>query len=299
MEPFTLSWVIGSEDDGKLVREFLKAKDISKIALTDIKFNGGKIVVNSQEVTVRTILKVDDVVKVIFPIEHPSEEMVEENLPLSIVFEDDYLLIINKQAFMPTIPSREHPRGSLANALLHYYKKQGIGSTIHIVNRLDRDTTGLLIVAKHRYTHHLFSKQQKATLIRRTYEAIVEGELKEDVGNINAPIGRKDTSIIEREVREDGQEAITQYEVLNRFKGFTHVSLTLQTGRTHQIRVHMSHIGHPLLGDELYGGGKELIFRQALHSRTLTFTHPITSQPLSFSASLPEDMQQVLRSVVE
>jgi 23S rRNA pseudouridine1911/1915/1917 synthase len=299
MEPFTLSWIIGNAEDGKLVREFLKAREISKTALTDIKFSGGKILVNSQPVTVRSILKEDDVVEVIFPIEHPSEEMIKEKLPLSIVFEDDYLLIINKQAFMPTIPSREHPRGSLANALLHYYHEQGIGSTIHIVNRLDRDTTGLLIVAKHRYTHHLFSKQQKATLIKRTYEAIVEGELEEDIGTIHAPIGRKDTSIIEREVREDGQEAITQYEVLKRYKGFTHVSLTLQTGRTHQIRVHMSHIGHPLLGDELYGGGKQLINRQALHSRTLTFTHPITAEALSFNAPLPKDMLLMLKGGVE
>jgi 23S rRNA pseudouridine1911/1915/1917 synthase len=295
VERFRLNWETDQLDEGKLVRQFLKERDISKAALTDIKFKGGHILVNSLPATVRHVLKEGDKIEVIFPMELPSEEMIKEKLPLSIIYEDNYLLIVNKQAYMPAIPSREHPTGSLANALLYYYDQQSLASTIHIVNRLDRDTTGLLIVAKHRYIHHLFSKQQKVSLIKRTYEAIVKGELNKDIGTINAPIGRKEISIIEREVREDGQEAITQYEVLKKYKDFSHVSLRLQTGRTHQIRVHMSHIGHPLLGDELYGGSRLLIHRQALHSRELSFTHPITNEELTYTAPLPDDMLHILQ----
>ncbi|WP_456275848.1 RluA family pseudouridine synthase [Bacillus sp. AK128] len=296
MERFQLSWEVNKENEGKLVRDFLKEREISKTALTDIKFRGGEILVNLFPVTVRYQLKDGDHLQVIFPIELPSEELRKEDLPLSVAFEDDYLLVVNKTANIPTIPSREHPRGSLANALLYYYDQKNIGSTVHIVNRLDRDTSGLLIVAKHRYTHHLFSKQQKASLIKRTYEALVHGQVLEDSGTIQAPIGRKDTSIIEREVREDGQTAVTDFEVLKRYKEFTHVALRLETGRTHQIRVHMSYIGHPLLGDELYGGSKLFITRQALHSREISFLHPITGEQLTLSTPLPIDMEQVLQS---
>nr|WP_272495661.1 RluA family pseudouridine synthase [Bacillus pinisoli] len=272
----------------------MKDKEISKTALTDIKFNGGHILVNHVPITVRYELKKGDILHVVFPPEVPSTDMVKENIPLNIPYEDDYLLIINKQPYMSTIPSREHPNGSLANALLYYYEQQQIGSTVHIVNRLDRDTSGLLIVAKHRYTHHLFSKQQKSSSIKRTYEALVHGVMSENKGTIKAPIGRKDTSIIEREVREDGQEAITHFHVIQHYKEFTHVSVSLETGRTHQIRVHMAHIGHPLLGDDLYGGKRDFITRQALHSRTLSFHHPITHEKILITSDLPNDMKKVL-----
>ncbi|KAA0546719.1 RluA family pseudouridine synthase [Bacillus sp. BGMRC 2118] len=280
-----------------LVREFLKKQEISKVALTDIKFGGGDILVNNVSVTVRYVLREGDVLKVLFPPEKRSDDLLSENIPLHIVYEDAYLLVINKPPFMSTIPSRDHPTSSLANALLYYYEQKNIQSTVHIVNRLDRDTSGLLIVAKHRYTHHLFSKQQKVREIHRRYEAFVHGQIKQDCGTIQAPIGRKEDSIIEREVREDGQDAVTHFEVLARYKGFVHVSLKLETGRTHQIRVHMSHLGHPLLGDDLYGGKRELIARQALHSTELSFTHPITKENLHFEISLPEDMMSLNKDV--
>jgi 23S rRNA pseudouridine1911/1915/1917 synthase len=294
VKPFKLDWLISKQDSDKLIREFLKEKEVSKTALTDIKFNGGQINVNKIPATVRYKLKEGDFLELVFPPETPSEGILREDIPLSVVFEDDYLLVINKPPFMSTIPSREHPTGSLANALLYYYDKHGIASTVHIVNRLDRDTSGLLIVAKHRYTHHLFSKQQKVAGINRRYEAIVHGIVELDNGTIDAPIGRKETSIIEREVRSDGQAAVTHFEVIDRYKEFSRVSLRLETGRTHQIRVHMSHLGHPLLGDDLYGGVRTLIARQALHSCELTFVHPITNEQKTFKSPLPEDMSRVL-----
>lgn len=294
-EQFTLTWTVSEKDAGRLVREFLKEHDISKTALTDIKFNGGDILVNGQHVTVRYPLKQGDVLSVLFPPEVPSEGLTAENIPLDIVYEDEYILVINKPPFLSSIPSREHPTGSLSHALLHYYEKHHIASTIHLVNRLDRDTSGLLIVAKHRYVHHLFSKEQRHHNIHRIYRALVHGVLPADNGTIDAPIGRKSESIIEREVRPDGQHAVTHYEVLERLDDCTYVQLKLETGRTHQIRVHLSYLGYPLLGDELYGGRRCKIERQALHSYELNFYHPILQKAFSFTAEIPEDMKRLVK----
>jgi 23S rRNA pseudouridine1911/1915/1917 synthase len=292
---FTLRWTITEKDEGVLVREFLKKHHISKTALTDIKFNGGDILVNGEHVTVRYSLKEGDMLSVLFPPEVPSEGLAAENIPLEIVYEDDYILVINKPPFLSSIPSREHPTGSLSHALLYYYEQQGIASTIHLVNRLDRDTSGLLIVAKHRYVHYLFSKEQQRHTIQRTYRAIVHGILAADEGTVDAPIGRKSESIVEREVREDGQHAVTHYKVLQRSDDFTYVALKLETGRTHQIRVHMAHLGHPLLGDELYGGRREKIKRQALHSYELRFYHPILQKEYIFTTEIPADMKKIVK----
>ena len=294
LKQFTLTWRITEKASNVLLRDFLKDNKVSKAALTDIKFRGGNILVNGYPVTVRYVLQVDDVLVIQFPLEKPSNELMPENIPLQIVYEDDYILVVNKPAFMSTIPSREHRAGSLAHAILHYYNQIGLLSTIHVVNRLDRDTSGLLIVAKHRHVHHLFSELQKSADIKRRYEAVVHGLLEYNVGTIDAPIGRKQDSIIEREVRSDGQHAITHYTVLDYLSDKTHVSLQLGTGRTHQIRVHLSYLGHPLLGDTLYGGKRERINRQALHCCEVCFFHPILEKELSFTVSLPEDIKTLL-----
>jgi 23S rRNA pseudouridine1911/1915/1917 synthase len=291
---FSLSWTVHEEDADRLLREFLIQQAISKAALTDIKFRGGQITVNGVEVTVRERLQKGDRVMVIFPPEVSSAGLLAEVLPLQITYEDDYLLVVAKQAAMNTIPSREHPRGSLANAIAGYYKELGLAATIHIVTRLDRDTSGLVLVAKHRHIHHLLSQQQKQGDVKRRYQAIAEGVIASDEGRIEAPIGRKDTSIIEREVREDGQYACTVYRVLARSESHTYLELRLLTGRTHQIRVHMAYLGHPLAGDDLYGGTRGKISRQALHCSALTFTHPVTKQRMSFAEALPEDITNLL-----
>jgi 23S rRNA pseudouridine1911/1915/1917 synthase len=294
LKSFVLTWNITEKDEEKLVREFLKEQHISRTALTDIKFHGGGIYVNGKFVTVRHVLRAGEVLEVHFPPEQRSADMVPQPLPLSIVYEDDYLLVVNKPPFMSTIPSREHPTGTLANALLYYYDQQQLPTTIHVVTRLDRDTSGLLLVAKHRHVHHLLSELQKQGQIKRRYEAVCHGRLSQDKGTIDAPIGRKSDSIIEREVREDGQRAVTHFQVIKRMQHYTHVSLQLETGRTHQIRVHMSHIGHPLVGDELYGGSREKLSRQALHSKELSFFHPFVKKEYCFQSDLPDDMKRLI-----
>ncbi|HZH58392.1 MAG TPA: RluA family pseudouridine synthase [Metabacillus sp.] len=291
---FHLEWNIKKEEAGMLVFDFVKAKKISKRALTDIKFNGGDILVNAEHVTVRHKLKEGDVLTVIFPEEERGSGLHADKVPFDIVYEDQHCLVINKPPFVPSIPSREHIRGTLANGLIHYYEKHNIPSTIHIVNRLDKDTSGLMLVAKHRFAHSLFSAQQKNKEIHRTYEAFVHGVIKQDCGTISSPIGRKKDSIIEREVCIDGQEAVTHYQVVQRLNDKTLVRLVLETGRTHQIRVHMSSIGHPLCGDQLYGGNEMEIKRQALHSSQLTFWHPLLEKQLKFQAEMPEDMNKLL-----
>lgn len=291
---FQIKWIIDQNNAGKLIKDFLKEEEISRTALTDIKFKGGSILVNGEEVNVRYKLKQDELLIVIFPPEYPSEGVKGEKIPLKILFEDDYLLVLNKPAGMSTIPSREHPSGSLANALVGYYDQIGLSATSHIVTRLDRDTSGIVLVAKHRHVHHLFSKDQQSGKVKRTYEAFAKGIVVSDCGMVDQPIGRKEDSIIEREVRADGQYACTHFKVIERHAVFTHIELQLETGRTHQIRVHMSFLGHPLLGDDLYGGERVLIDRQALHCKQINFIHPFLGREMTFTAPLPVDMKVLL-----
>ncbi|WP_035349748.1 RluA family pseudouridine synthase [Fictibacillus gelatini] len=292
---FKISWKVTEAESGMMLREFLRVhKKISKSALTDIKFSGGVLQVNGEDVTVRKVLAQGDFVEVIFPPEKVSEHMESEEMPLDILYEDDHLLIVNKPPGIPTIPSRYQNFGSLAQGVLSYYEKNGIQSTFHAVNRLDRDTSGIVIIAKHRFAHALLSEQQKNKTLKRTYIAVVHGLITEKTGVITGKIGRNPNSIVERMVREDGQEAITHYSVIDERDDKSTVTLQLETGRTHQIRVHMAYIGHPLIGDDLYGGTKEEIDRQALHSYQASFFHPFLEKEIEVTAPLPSDMRKLM-----
>jgi 23S rRNA pseudouridine1911/1915/1917 synthase len=292
---FEISWVVTEDEASVLLREFLKNKQISKAALTDIKFHGGALFVNEKEETVRKALSKGDVVKVYFPPEKQSESMEAEEIKLEVVYEDEHFLIVNKPPGMPTIPSLYQPKGSLAAGVLFYYQQNDIPATFHAVNRLDKDTSGIVLVAKHRFAHSLMSKQQREKTIKREYIALVHGKMKYESGIINSPIGRNPDSIIERMVREDGQPSITHYELVDYISKYdiSIVRLKLETGRTHQIRVHMSSIGHPLIGDDLYGGNVNLMDRQALHSEQTRFIHPFTSKEVQISVELPYDMKRL------
>lgn len=295
---FTLRFTASKER--QLLREALGEWRISKRALTAIKFEGGLLTVNGVERNVRHPLQIGDSVEVKFPPEEKSEGLVVEYGPLRIVYEDEAILVLDKPAYQSTIPSRDHPTRSIANDVCGYFEQQGLASTVHVVTRLDRDTSGLLCIAKHAHIHHLTGLAQRGGEISREYEAIVHGHVAMDQQSIVAPIGRKDTSIIEREVREDGQFAHTDVVVLRRFdmqgEPMTHIRLKLFTGRTHQIRVHMAYFGHSLVGDELYGGRRSSINRQALHCVSLQMLHPLTGEFLRLSSPLMEDMQCLLNN---
>lgn len=291
MKPFQLTYTAESQS---LLREALGEWGISKRTLASVKYGGGQILVNGAEVTVRHPLEKGDVVTVIFPNEEHGKGLLAEDGDLNIVYEDDALLIVEKPPLQNTIPSREHPFGSLANIVAKHFNDNGIPSTLHITTRLDRDTSGLVCIAKNRHIHHMISMQQQEKKMKRRYEALVHGLVEKDEFTITAPIGRKNTSIIEREVREDGQFAETEVRVIKRLPDYSHISLQLNTGRTHQIRVHLAHIGHPLVGDDLYGGKRERLDRQALHCTELELIHPVSGEKLFFSSSLNEDMQALV-----
>lgn len=290
-----MKWVIQKEYQGMLIREYLQnVHGFSRRIIKTVKFDGGEILVNGLPQTVRARLVEGDILTVKFPPERIGPGLVPEEMSLSIVYEDDDLIVIDKAPGIATIPSFHHPSGTVSNGVLSHYAKNNIPYTIHVVTRLDRDTSGLLLIAKHRYSHSLFADAQRTGSLRRKYQAIVEGAMAEVEGLIDAPIDRKEGSIIERAVRDTGKRSITHYQVLQQLQHYSLVEIELETGRTHQIRVHFSHIGHPLAGDDLYGGSKVQIERQALHCSELEFKHPTANKMICLQSQLPDDMLRML-----
>ncbi|MDC3413667.1 RluA family pseudouridine synthase [Terrihalobacillus insolitus] len=278
-----------------IIRDYLKeVRGFSKRMIKVVKFDGGGIIVNDTPVTVRFRLKAGDCLEILLPEEVRGSFMKTEDIDLTIVYEDDDVLVLEKPPGIATIPSLHHPSGTIANGLLGYYEKKNIQYTIHVVTRLDRDTSGLLLIAKHRYSHSLLSRDQRNGLVNRSYYAMIEGKLTQKEGTINAPIGRDPTSIIQRKVTADGKHAVTHYQVELENSSYTLVHVKLETGRTHQIRVHFAFIKHPLVGDSLYGGMTETLNRQALHCKSLSFTHPTTNERLTFHSKLPDDISRLL-----
>jgi len=263
------TFIVQQHEDGQQLREFILAKGISNKALKRIKANG-KITCNHIEKSVRYQVQEKDIICLTFPKEHSA--MQKSNLPLTICYEDDDYLILDKPKNIPCIPNARYPDGTLANAILHYYHTKQIPATIHLVNRLDKETSGLMVVAKHSYAHHALSKDIKQ--IKRIYYCLVEGEL-EGEGCIEAPIKKLPNSM-KRCVDLDGKYALTRYKVVEKRQRYTLVECQLETGRTHQIRVHMAHIAHPLVSDPLYGKSCEMDFY--LESISVSFVHPFTGQ---------------------
>ena len=227
-------------------------------------------------------------------------ELLPENIPLDVMYEDDDVIVLNKPKGMVVHPAPGHPNGTLVNALMHHCgdSLSGIGGQLRpgIVHRLDMDTSGLIIAAKNDFAHQSLSAQLADRSLSRVYEAIVRGSFRDDSGTVDAPIGRhpqdrKRMAVTERNSRH----AVTHWEVIARYEGWTHVRCILQTGRTHQIRVHMAHLGHPLLGDTIYGGKADKgQTTQCLHARRLKFIHPRTGEPVSLESPLPEYFQYAL-----
>ena len=227
-------------------------------------------------------------------------ELLPENIPLDVMYEDDDVIVLNKPKGMVVHPAPGHPNGTLVNALMHHCgdSLSGIGGQLRpgIVHRLDMDTSGLIIAAKNDFAHQSLSAQLADRSLSRVYEAIVRGSFRDDSGTVDAPIGRhpqdrKRMAVTERNSRH----AVTHWEVIARYEGWTHVRCILQTGRTHQIRVHMAHLGHPLLGDTVYGGKADKgQTTQCLHARRLKFIHPRTGEPVSLESPLPEYFQYAL-----
>lgn len=289
-----MNWVIEKKYAGLTIREYLQGiHGFSRRIIIAIK-QEGKLLVNDLERTVRYVLVEGDVLEIHFPAEKVSDNLQPEDINLNIAYEDQAVIVIDKPAGMATMPSKNHPSGTMANGLIGYYRRNNRMFTVHVVTRLDRDTSGLVLVAKDRYSHSLLAKAQQANKVKRTYIAFVEGILEAEKGTIDAPIARKPDSIIERTIHESGKPAITHYKKRSEIENRTMVEIELETGRTHQIRVHFSHCGHPLVGDDLYGGSLQILNRQALHCYELSFEHPITRENIKVQSKLPEELQKLL-----
>ncbi|SFJ54067.1 RluA family pseudouridine synthase [Brevibacillus centrosporus] len=292
MQEELLRFIADEEDAGHTVRDVLQKRyGVSRRLLIRAKFKG-LITRNGQLVFVNEKLQTGDEIAVMVT-EDAEETVPPEDMPLSIRYEDEDLMIIAKPAGLVVHPTGNHASGTLANGVIAYWQKRGEHRRFRAVNRLDKDTSGLLIVAKNQWAHEQFSRLQQERSLHRIYQAIAEGVVEADSGTINAPIGLAEDSFITRQVRADGQTAITHYRVLARGQGMSHLELKLDTGRTHQIRVHMSSLGHPLAGDDLYGGSREQIGRQALHAYQLSFVHPRSGVPMVWTEPLPQDMSEL------
>ena len=294
-----LTLTINKEDAGKQIKSILLNRlGVSHRLITLLKSRKQGIMLSGEQVFVTTIVKEDDILTLTLEEETDcSEDIVPNPGNLDIVFEDADMLIVNKPTNLPVHPSKGHFDDSLANIVAWYYQNKGEKFTFRAVNRLDSGTSGLMIIAKNAYTHSILSRQMHRGEFQREYIAIACGNIEQDEGVIDCPIRRiPNTATIKREVHPDGDDAVTHFKVLQRTSEYSVLTLRLETGRTHQIRVHLAHIGHPLVGDFLYGTEcNDIIKRHALHSEKLNVVHPITGELLKYYCSMPDDMKALCK----
>ena len=286
-----LKYTVKESDSYSNLKELIKAYfNISDRLLLKLKKNN-KILINNTVANINSPLSSNDTIEILIDFDEDNSNIVPTKMDLDIIYEDDAYIVINKPANMPVHPSMDHFTDSLSNGVKYYFDSIGLKKKIRPVNRLDRNTSGLVIFAKNEYIQECLVRQMKNNEFYKEYIAVCEGNFENKKGTINAPIARKENSIIERCVNEFGATAITEYEVLsyNEKYNYSVVKCILKTGRTHQIRVHMSYIHHPILGDTLYGHSSKLINRQALHSYKTSFIHPVNKNRLTYIAKLPLD----------
>ena len=304
-----LCMTVTPEESGSRLDAYLASvSELTRYAAVRL-IEEGQVTVNGKCPNKKDKVKAGDAVSVSLPEPEPDVAL-PQNIPLDIVYEDEDILVVNKPCGMVVHPAAGNPDGTLVNAILYHCgdSLSGIGGVIRpgIVHRIDKDTSGLLVVAKNDAAHLALSEQLKVHRVRRVYHAIAIGNLREDSGTVDAPIGRHPTDrkrmAVLRGADAHARDAVTHYRVLERFDGLCHVECKLETGRTHQIRVHMSSLGHPLLGDPVYGGASHrfcqkhpaLIHGQCLHAAELSLMHPRSGEEMHFTCPLPEDMERIL-----
>ena len=294
---------VNPENAGKRLDAFLaeQMEDVTRSAAAKL-CAGGSVTREGKPLAKNYRLTGGETIDVALPDPEPMDA-VAQDIPLDVVYEDADVIVVNKPKGLVVHPAPGHPDGTLVNALLHHCgdSLSGIGGALRpgIVHRIDRDTSGLIIAAKNDYAHQCLSAQLQDHSLARTYECVVVGNLKADSGTVDAPIGRHPVDRKKMAVVANGRPAITHWEVIARYGGYTHVRCRLETGRTHQIRVHMAHIGHPILGDTVYGAKKAVpgLQGQCLHAVGLRFIHPRTGEVVECSCPLPEEFREVLRKL--
>ena len=278
------------------VKEVLKAEfSMSDRLLLKLK-KLDKIYLNGNVTSVNHPVLENDLIECYLDYEEDNSNIVPTEMPLNIIYEDEAYIVVNKPAGIPVHPSMDHYTDSLSNGIAFYFNQIGLKKKIRPVNRLDKDTSGIVIFAKNEYIQECLVRQMKSKEFIKKYIAVVNGNLDNLEGTINAPIARKEGSIIERCVSETGDIAITHYKVLKRKPNFDIVECILETGRTHQIRVHFAYLGHSLLGDTLYGTSSNLINRQALHAYEVEFTHPLSKKKVKYITTVPEDLNKLMEN---
>lgn len=293
-----ITYKVGKEGQDVKIRDYMK----ENLNLSGRFIRGSamdrRLRVNGKEVKLNYKLQEDDVIEVTVNAEE-SQNIEGEDLNIKVIYEDDDLLIVDKPPFMVVHPTKSHPMGTLANGVIHHFRSNNDNSIVRLVSRLDRDTSGLIMIAKNQFSHMNLAKSMEKNLIKKSYLAIIHGNLENQEGTIDLPIGRHTDETIKRAVLEDGQRSITHYKIKESYKEGTLVELVLETGRTHQIRVHLSYVGCPIYGEQLYSdfNDEELISRQALHAYALTLPHPRSGKILNFESTLPEDMTKLIHNL--
>ncbi len=293
-----ITYKVGKEGQDVKIRDYMK----ENLNLSGRFIRGSamdsRLRVNGKEVKLNYKLQEEDVIEVTVNAEE-TQNIEGEDLNIRVIYEDDDLLIVDKPPFMVVHPTKSHPMGTLANGVIHHFRSNNDNSIVRLVSRLDRDTSGLIMIAKNQFSHMNLAKSMEKNLIKKSYLAIIHGNLENQQGTIDLPIGRPTNETIKRAVLEDGQRSITHYKVKESYKEGTLVELVLETGRTHQIRVHLSYVGCPIYGEQLYSdfNDEELISRQALHAYGLTLPHPRSGEILNFESVLPEDMTKLIHNL--
>ena len=291
------------ENDNKRIDAYLseKLEDTSRVTIQRLIANA-KVLVNGKTVKASYKVQVGDTIQV--EEEIPVEiSLKAQNIPVDIIYEDQDIIVVNKPKGMVVHPANGNPDGTLVNAIMAICKDSlsGIGGEIRpgIVHRLDKDTSGIIIVAKNDKAHIHLSEQIKEHQVKKTYIALVRGIVKENEATINMPIGRSEKDRKKMAVTKKGKEAITHFKVIQRYDKYTLLQVNIETGRTHQIRVHLSQIGYPIVGDEVYSNGKNEwnVKGQCLHAKSLEFTHPITGEKMYLEAKLPEYFENILKDL--
>ena len=295
--PLMLEHYVLPEENGATVERLLKKHfDISSGLMCFLKYNSRLFLNNNVCRTVDVVAVGDKIAADIMENNEDNNQISEYNCKLNVIFEDEYMLVVNKPGNMESHPCRSNYETTLANAVMYYWHQKNEYHNYHIVNRLDKDSSGVCIIAKNRYTHGILSKQMIKNTFKKQYFAVIHGHIEPENGRICLPIQRQGESIIKREVNENGQYAETLYKTVAKCSKYSGMEVELKTGRTHQIRVHFSHLGYPLVGDWLYGDGdneRRLISRQALHSHRIELFHPATKEKMVFTAEIPEEITKL------
>lgn len=280
------------QENGKSVKGILSENlNFSRRLSKRLELND-KIFINGSMTKLNKRISQGDILTIEF--DEEEDEYNAVNIPIDIVYEDSDLLVVNKPPYIVVHPTKSHQDNTIANGVAYYFKEQGIQRKVRLVNRLDMNTSGVVIIAKNPYAHNELSNQMKSNTVDKYYYAIAEGIIEEDEGTINQPIARLNPEDIIRIVHPSGKECITHFKVEKRMNNMTLVRLKLETGRTHQIRVHLKHIGHPIVGDTLYGNESSLIKRQALHCYEMKFRQPLTGEEITIKCPLLEDMVKAI-----